>query len=141
MRAANEMGIRTVAVYSQEDRFSLHRMKADESYLVGAGKSPLEAYLDMTDIIRIARTAQVDAIHPGYGFLSENPEFAANCATAGLIFVGPTPEIMRQLGNKVAARQLAVSAGVPVMPATDPLPQDEAAAARLAAAVGYPMML
>jgi pyruvate carboxylase len=141
MRAATELGIRTVAIYSLEDRFSLHRMKADESYLVGAGKSPLEAYLDMADIIRVARAAQVDAIHPGYGFLSENPQFAECCTAAGLIFIGPTPEIMRRLGNKVAARQLAVSAGVPVMPATDPLPYDEAAAARLAAAVGYPMML
>src|SRR5690349_25177180 len=82
MRAATELGIRTVAIHSQEDRFSLHRMKADESYLVGSGKSPLEAYLDMADIIRVARTAHVDAIHPGYGFLSENPEFAERCAAA-----------------------------------------------------------
>ena len=141
MRAATELGIRTVAIHSQEDRFSLHRMKADESYLVGAGKSPLEAYLDIADIIRVARTAQVDAIHPGYGFLSENPAFAEACAAADLVFVGPTPEIMRRLGNKVLARQLAVAAGVPVMPATDALPHDETISARLAAAVGYPLML
>ena len=126
MRAAAELGIRTVAIYSQEDRFSLHRMKADESYLVGAGKTPVEAYLDIDDIVRIAQAAQVDAIHPGYGFLSENPQFAEACAAAGLIFVGPTPEIMRRLGNKVMARNLAVSAGVPVMPATPPLPHDDA---------------
>ncbi|HEY5755905.1 MAG TPA: biotin carboxylase N-terminal domain-containing protein, partial [Steroidobacter sp.] len=126
MRAAAELGIRTVAIYSQEDRFSLHRMKADESYLVGAGKTPVEAYLDIADIVRIAKAAQVDAIHPGYGFLSENPEFAEACAAEGLIFIGPTPDIMRRLGNKVAARNLAVSAGVPVMPATPPLPKDEA---------------
>src|SRR5215831_17168298 len=88
MRAAAELGIRTIAIYSQEDRFSLHRMKADESYLVGVGKSPLEAYLDIHDIVRIAREAGADAVHPGYGFLSENPEFAAACAAAGLIFVG-----------------------------------------------------
>src|SRR5687768_1436664 len=112
MRAAAELGIRTIAIYSQEDRFSLHRMKADESYLVGAGKSPVDAYLDIGDILRIAREAGVDAIHPGYGFLSENPEFAAACAAAGQIFIGPTPEIMRKLGNKVQARQLAVAAGV-----------------------------
>src|SRR5258705_6005452 len=86
MRAAAELGIRTVAIFSQEDRFSLHRMKADESYLVGAGKTPLESYLDIDDIVRIAREAQADAVHPGYGFLSENPQFAEACATAGLIF-------------------------------------------------------
>ena len=141
MRAATELGIRTVAIYSQEDRFSLHRMKADESYLVGAGRTPVDAYLDIADIVRIAQAAQVDAIHPGYGFLSENPAFAEACAAAGVIFVGPTPEIMRRLGNKVSARELAVSAGVPVMPATPPLPHDDAAAARLAAEVGYPVML
>src|SRR4249920_1870787 len=88
MRAAAELGIRTVAIYSQEDRFSLHRMKADESYLVGEGKTPLESYLDIADIVRIAREAQADAVHPGYGFLSENPQFAEACADAGLIFVG-----------------------------------------------------
>ncbi len=141
MRAATELGIRTVAIYSQEDRFSLHRMKADESYLVGAGRTPVDAYLDIADIVRIAQAAQVDAIHPGYGFLSENPEFAEACAAAGLIFVGPTPQIMRRLGNKVSARDLAVAAGVPVMPATPPLPRDDAAIAKLAAEVGYPVML
>lgn len=141
MRAANELGIRTVSIYSQEDRFSLHRMKADESYLVGEGKGPVEAYLDIADIVRVAREAGADAIHPGYGFLSENPEFAAACAAAGVIFIGPTAEIMRSLGNKVTARALAVSAGVPVMPATPPLPRDEAESARLAAGIGYPVML
>ncbi len=141
MRASHELGIKTVSIYSQEDRFSLHRMKADESYLVGEGKAPVEAYLDIEDIIRIAREAGADAIHPGYGFLSENPEFAEACAAAGIIFIGPTPEIMRSLGNKVTARTLAVSAGVPVMPATPPLPRDDAECARMAAAIGYPVML
>ena len=84
MRAASEMGIRTVAIYSNEDRFALHRFKADESYLVGAGKKPIQAYLDIDDIIRVAREAHVDAIHPGYGFLSENPDFAEACAAAGI---------------------------------------------------------
>jgi pyruvate carboxylase len=128
MRAANEMGIRTVAIYSHEDRFALHRFKADESYQVGLGKKPLQAYLDIADIIRIAKQAKVDAIHPGYGFLSENPDFAQACADAGILFVGPTPEVMITLGNKVAARNAAVAAGVPVMPATGPLPKtgDEA---------------
>ena len=141
MRAANEMGIRTVGIYSNEDRYALHRFKADESYLVGNGKKPLQAYLDIDDIIRIAKDAQVDAIHPGYGFLSENPDFAEACARNGIVFVGPTPEVMRTLGNKVAARNAAVAAGVPVMPATEPLPADFKAAKKLAAAIGYPLML
>jgi len=141
MRAANELGIRTIAIYSREDRFSLHRTKADESYLVGDGKGPVEAYLDISDIIRIAREADVDAIHPGYGFLSENPEFAEACAAAGIVFVGPTPSTMRTLGNKVSARNLAISAGVPVMPATGPLPSDDEETRRLAAEIGYPLML
>src|SRR5262245_64634990 len=94
MRAANELGIRTVAIYSQEDRFSLHRMKADESYLVGEGKTPLEAYLDIDGIVRIALQANADAIHPGYGFLSENPQFAEACGAAGITFIGPTPDTM-----------------------------------------------
>jgi pyruvate carboxylase len=141
MRAAAELGIRTVAVHSQEDRFSLHRTKADESYLVGEGKGPIEAYLDIADIIRIAAEARVDAIHPGYGFLSESPEFAEACATAGIIFVGPLPDTMRKLGNKVEARNLAAGAGVPVMPATPPLPLDGAQVLTLARSVGFPVML
>jgi pyruvate carboxylase len=141
MRAASELGIRTVSVYSQEDRFSLHRMKADESYPVGEGKGSVEAYLDIDDIIRIARDTKADAVHPGYGFLSENPAFAEACAAAGLAFVGPPAAIMRRLGNKVTARELAAAAGVPVMPATPPLPRDMSEAAREAARIGYPVML
>ena len=141
MRAANELGIRTIAIYSQEDRFSLHRTKADEAYLVGRGKAPVDAYLDIEDILRIAVEAKADAIHPGYGFLSENPEFVEACNREGVIFVGPTPEIMRTLGNKVAARNLATSAGVPVMPATPPLPADIETCKKQAAEVGYPVML
>lgn len=141
MRAANELGIRTIAIHSREDRFSLHRTKSDESYLVGDGKGPIEAYLDIPDIIRIAHEAHADAVHPGYGFLAENPDFADACAAAGLIFIGPAPQTMRTLGNKVAARNLAIAAGVPVMPATGPLPADPAAAAALAASIGYPLML
>ncbi len=141
MRAASELGLRTVAVYSHEDRFSLHRTKADEAYLVGRNKGPIEAYLDIADILRVAGEAQVDAIHPGYGFLAENPEFAQACAAAGVRFVGPGPATLRLLGNKVSARELAVSAGVAVMPATAPLPREPAAWAGLARAVGYPVML
>ena len=141
MRAASELGIRTIAIYSQEDRFSLHRTKADEAYLVGRGKAPVDAYLDIEDILRIAIEAKADAIHPGYGFLSENPDFVEACNREGVSFVGPTPEIMRTLGNKVAARNLATSAGVPVMPATPPLPADLETCKQLASAVGYPVML
>ena len=96
MRAAAEMDIRTVAVYSKEDRLALHRFKADESYLVGENKKPLAAYLDIDDILRVARQAKVDAIHPGYGFLSENPEFAQAVIDAGIQWIGPSPEVMRE---------------------------------------------
>ncbi|KDP84259.1 pyruvate carboxylase [Cupriavidus sp. SK-3] len=141
MRAAAEMNIRTVAIYSKEDRLALHRFKADESYLVGEGKKPLAAYLDIDDILRIARQTRVDAIHPGYGFLSENPEFAQAVIDAGIRWIGPSPDVMRTLGNKVAARNAAIAAGVPVMPATTPLPHDLDECKRLAAEVGYPLML
>ena len=141
MRAATEMGIRTVAVYSTEDRFALHRFKADESYIIGLGQKPIAAYLDIAEIIRVAKEAKVDAIHPGYGFLSENPDFADACAGAGIAFIGPQSEIMRTLGNKIAARNLAQSVGVPVMPATPPLPLDPDAAQAAAAKIGYPVML
>ena len=141
MRAASELGLRTVAIYSQEDRFSLHRTKADEAYLVGAGRGPVEAYLDIAGILAIAREARVDAIHPGYGFLSENPEFARATRAAGIVFIGPQTETLRLLGNKVRARELAASAGVPVMPATGPLPASLGESAQLARAIGYPLML
>src|SRR6266478_2686448 len=141
MRAATELGIRTIAIHSQEDRFSLHRTKADESYLVGDGKGPIDAYLDIDDIVRIAIEARADAVHPGYGFLSESPEFAEACAAADIAFVGPLPDTMRRLGNKVEARNLAAAAGVPVMPATPPLPDDDAQVLALAHGVGFPVML
>ncbi len=141
MRAASELGIRTVGIYAKEDRLGLHRFKADESYLVGEGKKPIQAYLDIDDIIRIAKEAHVDAIHPGYGFLSENPDFAEACERAGIVFIGPRPEVMRTLGNKVAARKAAMAAGVPVVPATEALPEDFAEAAAMAAKIGYPFML
>lgn len=141
MRAAAEMNIHTVAIYSREDRLALHRFKADESYVVGEGKKPLEAYLDIDDVLRVARQTKVDAVHPGYGFLSENPDFAQAVIDAGIRWIGPSPEVMRTLGNKVAARNAAVAAGVPVMPATPPLPLDMAECKRAAAEVGYPLML
>ena len=106
-RSAHELGIRTVAIYSHEDRFALHRFKADEAYRVGKPGEPIRAYLDIDGIVALARQHEVDAIHPGYGFLSENAGFARACAEAGITFVGPRPEILDQLGDKVAARRIA----------------------------------
>jgi pyruvate carboxylase len=141
LRAATELGIGTVAIFSHEDRFALHRFKADESYLVGAGRSPVQAYLDVDDIVRIALDARVDAIHPGYGFLAENPDFADAVRAAGILFVGPTSSTMRRFGNKVSARALAEEAGVPVVPASGALPADLEASVALANKVGFPVML
>jgi len=146
-RAANELGIKTVAIWAEEDKLSLHRFKADESYQVGRGPhlardlGPIESYLSIDEVIRVAKLSGADAIHPGYGLLSESPEFADACAENGIIFIGPKPETMRRLGNKVAARNLAIEIGVPVVPATDPLPDDIAEVKKLAAKIGYPLML
>ncbi|SME98593.1 pyruvate carboxylase [Xaviernesmea oryzae] len=146
-RAANELGIKTVAIWAEEDKLSLHRFKADESYQVGRGPhlsrdlGPIESYLSIPEVIRVAKLSGADAIHPGYGLLSESPEFVEACNDAGITFIGPTAETMRQLGNKVAARNLAISVGVPVVPATEPLPDDMAEVAKMAAAIGYPVML
>lgn len=141
MRAARELSIEPVAIYSDEDRLTLHRFSANETYRVGKGKKPIDAYLDIDDVIRIAKESGCDAVHPGYGLLSENPEFADRCAEAGIIFVGPSPDVMRKLGNKVEARMIATAAGVPVMPASDPLPEDVDACAVIAGDIGYPLML
>ncbi|MEM9439511.1 MAG: pyruvate carboxylase, partial [Pseudomonadota bacterium] len=141
LRAANELGKRTVAIYAEEDKLSLHRFKADEAYRVGEGQGPVKAYLDIPDIIRIAKISGADALHPGYGLLSENPDLAEACAAAGITFVGPKPETMRLLGDKVSARAVAVEAGVPVVPATDILPKDPKKVQKLADDVGYPLML
>src|SRR3984885_12303576 len=140
-RAANELGLRTVAIYSQEDRLALHRFKADEAYLIGSGKGPVEAYLDIAGIVALAKEKEVDAIHPGYGFLSENPEFARACEKAGIKFVGPTPELLELLGDKTAARRLAASAGVPVLPGTPEPVKTNAAAHKAADEIGYPVMV
>ncbi|HEV7415231.1 MAG TPA: pyruvate carboxylase, partial [Tianweitania sediminis] len=146
-RAANELGIVTVAIWAEEDKYSLHRFKADESYPIGRGPhlpkdlGPIESYLSIDEVIRVARLSGADAIHPGYGLLSESPEFADACAENGIIFIGPKPETMRRLGNKVAARNLAIKVGVPVVPATEPLPDDMDAVRKLADAIGYPVML
>ncbi|MEZ5796418.1 MAG: pyruvate carboxylase [Paracoccaceae bacterium] len=141
MRAANEMGKKTVAVYAEEDKLSLHRFKADEAYLIGEGLSPVGAYLSIPEIIRVARMAGADAIHPGYGLLSENPDFVEACEQAGITFIGPRAETMRALGDKASARRVAIEAGVPVIPATEVLGDDMAAVRRQAKEVGYPLML
>ena len=141
MRAASELGIATVAVYSDEDRFALHRFKADQSYRIGEAGKPIAAYLDIEALLAVAAESGADAVHPGYGFLSENPDFADAVQAAGLTWIGPEPEVMRSLGNKVSARRLAEAAGVPVMPATQPLPADAREAPSLAEEVGYPLML
>ncbi len=141
MRAATELGLRTIAIFSEEDRFSLHRSKADEAYLVGKGKSPVDAYLDIEDVLRIAHAAHADAIHPGYGFLSENPAFAEACEAAGVPLIGPTADTMRRLGNKISARTLALEAGVPVMPASPVLPDSISQCLEYADEIGYPVML
>ena len=141
MRAANEMGKKTVAVYAEEDKLSLHRFKADEAYLIGEGLSPVGAYLSIPEIIRVARAAGADAIHPGYGLLSENPDFVDACVAAGITFIGPKADTMRALGDKASARRVAMAAGVPVIPATEVLGDDFDAIKIEAAAVGYPLML
>jgi pyruvate carboxylase len=146
-RAANELGIKTVAIWAEEDKLALHRFKADESYQVGRGPhlqrdlGPIESYLSIEEIIRVAKMSGADAIHPGYGLLSESPEFVDACKEAGIIFIGPTGDTMRRLGNKVAARNLAIEIGVPVVPATEPLPDDMAEVAKMADSIGYPIML
>ena len=141
MRAANEMGKKTVAVYAEEDKLSLHRFKADEAYRIGEGMSPVGAYLSIPEIIRVARESGADAIHPGYGLLSENPDFVEACDAAGIRFIGPKAETMRALGDKASARRVAMAAGVPVIPATEVLGDDMELVKKQAAEVGYPLML
>ena len=141
MRAANEMGKRTVAVFAEEDKLDLHRFKADEAYRIGAGLGPVAAYLSIDEMIRVAKQAGADAIHPGYGLLSENPDFVDACTANGIKFIGPKAETMRQLGDKASARKIALAADVPVVPATDVLPDDMDEVRRMATEIGYPLML
>jgi pyruvate carboxylase len=117
-RASTELGLRTVAIFSEEDRVHLHRYKADEAYLVGKGLEPVAAYLAEDEIVELAKRHDIDAIHPGYGLLSERASFARKCRDAGITFVGPTPEVIEALGDKVAARKVAEAAGVPIVPGT-----------------------
>ncbi|MEQ9259714.1 MAG: pyruvate carboxylase [Roseovarius sp.] len=141
MRAANELGKRTVAVFAEEDKLSLHRFKADEAYRIGEGLGPVQAYLSIDEIIRVAKLSGADAIHPGYGLLSENPDFVDACDANGITFIGPRAETMRALGDKASARRVAVEAGVPVIPATEVLGEDMNLIRKQAEEIGYPMML
>ena len=141
MRAANEMGKKTVAVFAEEDKLSLHRFKADEAYRIGEGLGPVAAYLSIPEIIRVAKMSGADAIHPGYGLLSENPDLVDACTAEGITFIGPKAETMRMLGDKASARKVAIKAGVPVIPATEVLPDDMEEVRRMAEEVGYPFML
>jgi len=141
MRAANEMGKKTVAVFAEEDKLGLHRFKADEAYRIGEGLGPVAAYLSIDEIIRVARECGADAIHPGYGLLSENPAFVDACDKNGITFIGPKAETMRALGDKASARKVAIAADVPVIPATEVLGDNMDAITKEAAEIGYPLML
>ena len=138
MRAANEMGKKTVAIFAEEDKLSLHRFKADEAYRIGHGMGPVAAYLAIEEIIRVARECGADAIHPGYGLLSENPNFVEACEKEGITFIGPRAKTMRALGDKASARQVAIAVGVPVIPATQVLGDDMDLIRKEAGDVGYP---
>jgi pyruvate carboxylase len=141
LRAANEVGLRTVAIYSKEDRLALHRFKADEAYLIGENKGPVEAYLDVEGIVALAAEKGVDAIHPGYGFLSENPALPRACERAGITFVGPSAELLDLLGDKTAARRLAQKAGIPRVPGTEEAVTDAKKAEKIAGEIGYPLII
>ena len=141
LRAATETNVRTVAVYTYEDRFSPHRYKADEAWQVGKDEEPLKPYLDAEAIIDIAKCAGADAIHPGYGFLSENVEFARRCREEGITFIGPTPEAMEKLGDKVTAKAMAVAAGLPIIEASQAELDHFEAAQKEAERIGYPLMI
>ncbi len=142
-RAATELGLRTVSIYTYEDRFALHRFKSDESYLVGPeeGGSPVKGYLDINSIIAIAKKYNVDAIHPGYGFLSENSHFARACAENGITFIGPTAEMLETFGDKTSAKKLAVKTKVPTVPGTEDALSEPAAVKKACKEIGYPVII
>lgn len=140
-RSATELGIRTVAIYTHEDRYALHRFKADEAYKVGSTGEPIRAYLDVESIIKVAKKHGVDAIHPGYGFLSEKPEFARACEEAGIVFVGPPVSVLESLGDKTTARQIAKKADVPILGGTEEAIKDVAAGKKTAVELGFPIIL
>jgi len=141
LRAATELGLRTVSIYSWEDRYALHRFKADESYQIGGPDGPVKNYLDIAAIIQVATEIGVDFIHPGYGFLSENADFAQACTAAGITFVGPTPKMLRDFGDKTAARKIAEQAGVPIVPGTERSITDPREVQRQAKRIGFPLII
>lgn len=140
-RACSELNIKTVAIFAEEDQYSVHRFKSDEAYLVGKGKKPIDAYLDIEDIIRVAKEAKVDAIHPGYGFLSENLEFAKRCREEGLIFVGPELHHLDIFGDKIKAKTAALEAGIPSIPGSDGPVDTVEGVLEFAESHGYPIMI
>ena len=141
MRAATELGIRTVGIYAQEDRFCPHRFKADEAYELNKEKGPLGAYLDIEGIVTLAREKGVDAIHPGYGFLSENPDFSKACEKAGIIFIGPDAKILTMMGDKTAARNVARKLQVPILEGTDEPVSNRKDALAIAKKIGFPLII
>ena len=140
-RAANELGLRTVSIYAEEDRFSIHRFKADEAYSLDRDKGPVGAYLDVEGIVATAKSKGVKLIHPGYGFLSENASFARACAREGMIFVGPSPELLENMGDKTAARHLAAKFNVPTLPGTEEPITDTDQALKVAHEIGFPLII
>ena len=140
-RALNELGITTVAIFSKEDKYALFRTKADESYELNPEKGPIDAYLDIKQIIKIAKAKNVDAIHPGYGFLSENPEFVEACEKNGITFIGPSRDLMDRMGDKISSKQMAIECDVPIIPGVEHALKTEKAVLEAAHAIGYPVML
>lgn len=140
-RSAHELGIRTVGLYTHEDRYALHRFKADEAYLIGRPGEPIRSYLDIDAIIALAKQHGIDGIHPGYGFLSENAQFAQACADAGIVFVGPRVDTLQQLGDKISARKIAKQANVPVLGGSSRPIKNAAAGLATAEELGFPIML
>ena len=140
-RALNELGIQSIGIFSKEDKYSAFRTKADESYRLNPNKGPIDAYLDINEIIKIAKERNVDAIHPGYGFLSENPEFVEACEKNGITFIGPTVETMNAMGDKISSKQIAIKCGVPIIPGVDHALKSLEEVTQIAEKIGYPVML
>ena len=140
-RALSELGITTVSIYSKEDRYALFRSKSDESYPLNPDHGPIDAYLDIDTIIKIAVSANVDAIHPGYGFLSENPDFVDACEKNGIVFIGPSSKIMNLMGDKISSKKMAIDAKVPIIPGVDYAIKELDTAIKIATEVGFPIML
>ena len=140
-RACNDLGIHTVAIYSKEDTYSMFRTRADEAYLIGEHDSPLGAYLNIDAIIDLAKKHGVDAIHPGYGFLSENAQFAKACEDAGIKFIGPSSEILAKMGDKLSAKEMAINCGVPIIPGSTVPLKDGKEALEKAIEYGFPIIL